>query len=101
MCAQYSARKAHEKAEWAHCGDLPLTWQMYVFAYGALLCRLGAVAAYVQLSRRAHRTPAILRRWRGTLALVSMLLGIFPLLGEAFIVWTLYQPAPGGSITCV
>lgn len=102
VIAHDAAEKAHLKAEWAHCGDLPPTWQMYASAYGALACGLGAIALLVLLALRGERhgsTP--LRGWRGGVTLASALLGILPLLAEAIIVWRLYQPAPGGTISCV
>ncbi|MEU7597772.1 hypothetical protein AB0B79_32790 [Streptomyces sp. NPDC039022] len=102
IIAHDAAEKAHLKAEWAHCGDLPLTWQMYASAYGALACGLGAIALLVLLALRGERhgsTP--LRGWRGGVALAFALLGVLPLLAEAIIVWHLYQPAPGGTISCV
>ncbi|MFE3882784.1 hypothetical protein ACFXPQ_07665 [Streptomyces lydicus] len=34
LAAYGKADDAHVAAEWAHCGDLPLTWQMYLSAYG-------------------------------------------------------------------
>ena len=55
LTAYGKADDAHVAAEWAHCGDLPLTWQMYLSAYGALACGILTLALFWWLARRARR----------------------------------------------
>lgn len=89
-----AAEDAHASAEWAKCHDLPVSWQMYGTAYGALVCSLAAVL----LVARRLRQP--LTRGPALLAGLSLAVGVLVLLPQALIVWWLYRPSPGGPISC-
>ncbi|UNO43540.1 hypothetical protein [Streptomyces sp. MST-110588] len=94
------AEKAHLKAEWAHCGNLPPSWQMYVFAHASLACGLAAFVLLVRLAARGGQgapSPSGARFIGLAIALVLLALALF---GEALLVWGLYRPAPGGLISC-
>ncbi|MEU8780728.1 hypothetical protein [Streptomyces sp. NPDC048637] len=102
LSAYSKADDAHIAAEWAHCGDLPLTWQIYLSAYGALACGMLAFALFWWLARRAGRRDTwVGDSWPGKLAIAALVVDV-PLVALQFIaVWYLYQPSPGGPISCV
>jgi hypothetical protein len=89
-----AAADAHVAAEWAKCHDLPVSWQMYGTAYGALVCSLAAV---LLAARRLRQPPT---RGPALLAGLSLTVGVLLLLLQTLIVWWLYQPSPGGPISC-
>ncbi|WP_329220510.1 hypothetical protein OG352_27415 [Streptomyces sp. NBC_01485] len=82
-------------AELAACHDLASTWPMYATAYAGPLATLAAVA----LSGRRLLQPL---RPRGPVQMAGLVLpaGLLLLGLQALIVWTLYQPSPGGPVTC-
>ncbi|MEU9125136.1 hypothetical protein AB0C96_35770 [Streptomyces sp. NPDC048506] len=102
LAAYGKADDAHTAAEWAHCGDLPLTWQIYSSAYGALTFGILTLVLFWWLARRARRRGAwVGHGWQGKLALVAIALDIPLIALQLFVIWYLYQPAPGGPISCV
>ncbi|MFI1205794.1 hypothetical protein ACH4VR_41325 [Streptomyces sp. NPDC020883] len=102
LAAYGKADDAHTAAEWAHCRDLPLTWQIYLSAYGSLACGVLTLALFWWLARQARgRGTWVGHGWQGKLALVAAVLDIPLLALQLFVVWYVYQPAPGGPISCV
>ncbi|MFJ3951668.1 hypothetical protein SLV14_003826 [Streptomyces sp. Je 1-4] len=102
LTAYSKADDAHVAAEWAHCGDLPLTWQIYLSAYGALACGIVALALFWWLARRARRRGTwVGDSWPGKLAIVAVVIDVLLVALQFFVVWYLYQPSPGGPISCV
>lgn len=102
VVAYMQADAAHVRAALATCRYLPpISWQMYVTAYGALACSVLAGALLIWLLRRAarHGKP-ITESWQGTLAIALAVLGVFPFLLQCFVVWELYQPNPAGVLSC-
>ncbi|MFB6438116.1 hypothetical protein ACFCVY_15275 [Streptomyces sp. NPDC056411] len=102
LAAYGKADDAHTAAEWAHCGDLPLTWQVYLSAYGSLACGVLTLAVFwwhVRVARR-HGTW-VGQGWQGRLAVAALTLDVPLLARQLFVVWYLYRPAPGGPISCV
>ncbi|MGW1893222.1 hypothetical protein ACWCP6_23690 [Streptomyces sp. NPDC002004] len=95
LFAYGAADDAHVRNEWAVCHDLPVSREMYGAAYGALACEVGALLLLWWLFRRGG-----VRSWQGTTALVCGLLAVLPLFFQVVVVLSLYQPAPGGPITC-
>lgn len=102
LTAYSKADDAHLAAEWAHCGDLPLTWQMYLSAYGALACGLLTLALFRWLARRARRRDAwVGDGWPGKFAIAAVVVDIPLVVPQFFVIWFLYQPSPSGPISCV
>ncbi|WP_411134442.1 hypothetical protein [Streptomyces sp. C10] len=102
LTAYSKADDAHVAAEWAHCGDLPLTWQIYLSAYGALACGILALALFWWLARRARRRDTwVGDSWPGKLAIAALVVDVPLVALQFFVVWYLYQPSPGGPISCV
>ncbi|WP_405806498.1 hypothetical protein OG729_14975 [Streptomyces sp. NBC_00210] len=88
----FGADDAHMSAQWAACHDLPVSRQMYVTAYGGLACALVALFLSDRLVRRAGAVTWVV----GLSAVAAAAL----LLVHGFIVYWLYQPDPGGVISC-
>ncbi|WP_336047690.1 hypothetical protein [Streptomyces sp. CA2R101] len=102
LTAYGKADDAHVAAEWAHCGDLPLTWQMYLSAYGALACGILTLALFWWLARRARQGGTwVGEGWPGKLAIAAVVVDILLVTLQLFVVWSLYQPSPSGPISCV
>ncbi|MFG2142091.1 hypothetical protein [Streptomyces sp. NPDC048650] len=102
LAAYGRADDAHTAAEWAHCGDLPLTWQIYLTAYGSLTCGILTLALFSWVARRTRRGGTwVGHGWQGKLALGALALDIPLLALQLFVIWYVYQPAPGGPISCL
>ncbi|WP_328385543.1 hypothetical protein OHS81_16670 [Streptomyces sp. NBC_00400] len=102
LTAYGKADDAHVAAEWAHCGDMPLTWQMYLSAYGAPACGVLTLALFWWLARRARRRDTWVGDGRpGKLAIAALVVDIPLVALQLFVVWYLYQPSPGGPLSCV
>ncbi|MFD9225998.1 hypothetical protein ACFWDI_39700 [Streptomyces sp. NPDC060064] len=88
----FAADDAHMAAQWAECHSLPVSWQMYVTAYGGLACGLVALSLTDRLVRRTRSMT-----WVAGVSAVgaAMLLPV-----HGFLVYWLYQPDPGGVISC-
>ena len=74
---------------------------MYAAAWSALV--LGVLAHAVlwpAVSRARARGVRLLSTRASTTAAAIVLAGILPLAFEAFVVYTLYQPDPGGGYSC-
>ncbi|WP_157878349.1 hypothetical protein [Streptomyces chattanoogensis] len=75
--------------------------RMHIAAWAGLGCSLAAPVLYAAL-----RVGAARRGWRtdssaaSAVALAFLLLGLLPLLFNAFGVWFLYQPDPSGGYDC-
>lgn len=91
-----AAEDAHVDAEWAVCHDLPVSAQMYVTAYAAVVCGLAAVLTAYGLMRRPAVSPPGSAVVRGLVLGAGLVLLVF----QFMIVWWLYQPSPGGPISC-
>jgi hypothetical protein len=98
----FTAESGHTDAQKAACGDLPQnSVAMYAAAWSALV--LGVLAHAVlwpAVSRARARGVRLLSTRAGTTAAAIVLAGILPLAFEAFVVYTLYQPDPGGGYSC-
>ncbi|MFG2529329.1 hypothetical protein [Streptomyces sp. NPDC048516] len=102
LTAYGKADDAHVAAEWAHCGDLPLTWQIYLSAYGALACGVLTLVLFWWVARRARqRDTWVGHNWSGKLAIGALVLDVLLVTLQLFVVWSLYQPSPSGPISCV
>ncbi|MEU3780099.1 hypothetical protein [Streptomyces sp900129855] len=85
----------HSGAESAACHALANTWPMYAAAYAGLLTTVAAVT----LAGRRLLRPL---RPRGPVQMAGFVLpaGLLLLGLQALIVWSLYQPASGGTAGC-
>ncbi|MFF3453184.1 hypothetical protein ACFYXH_02420 [Streptomyces sp. NPDC002730] len=88
----FAADDAHMAAQWAECNSLPVSWQMYVTAYGGLACGLVALFLTERLVRRSRSMTWV--------AGVSAAGAAVLLLEHGLLVYWLYQPDPGGVISC-
>lgn len=98
----FTAESAHADAQKAACGDLPQnSAAMYAAAWSALALGLLAHAVLWPVVARARARGARLLRTRaGAAAAATVLGGLLPLLLQAFVVYALYQPDPGGGFSC-
>ncbi|MGW7488635.1 hypothetical protein [Streptomyces sp. NPDC054786] len=75
--------------------------RMHIFGWAGLCAGLAAPLLYAVLHGGALRrgwAPAASRASEA--AMVFLVLGVLPLLFEAFVVWTLYAPDPAGGNDC-
>ncbi|MCL7494904.1 hypothetical protein M8I34_26390 [Streptomyces sp. MCA2] len=95
LSAAFSADTFHD------CHYFGPSLRMHIFGWAGLCAGLAAPVLYAVLHRGALRrgwVPALSRASGPTLVL--LVLGVLPLLFEAFVVWTLYAPDPAGGHDC-